>query len=68
MGEDHSGQPYFFAIQNHGMILEYALLAKALDAAPAGRLGQPDALADAGRVDAGFALQEIEDFAIGGVQ
>jgi hypothetical protein len=46
------------------MISEDLLLTETLDAPPAGRLRQADALTNGRGIDAGLCLQEIEDFAV----
>jgi hypothetical protein len=66
--EYHGRQSDLLSIQNDGMIPEDAFLAQTLDAPPAGGLRQADALADCRGIDAGFILQEIEDFAIRGIE
>ena len=64
MREDHRRQTDLFAVEHDWLIFDDALFAHSLDATPAGRLGQADALPDRRSVDSRLGLQQAEDFAI----
>ena len=64
MRKDHRIQANLFPIQLHWLVTNNALIAHALDAAPASRLRQADLLANRCRIDAGLTLQDLKNFAV----
>ena len=64
MGEDHGIQAHPLPVEAHRLLLDDALPAQMLDAAPARRLGQADPLADLRGVDTRGKLQYLENTAI----